>query len=59
MKVIYTKGSVRIETTVGTIEGDSMLHYYVAKLLGDGGIGVSQTVDDDGRTVLFTHPIEE
>ena len=61
MKIIFKGHHVCIESKIGTVEGDSMLHYHIAKLLWNNGDCTSDIVDDmkKTRTVILKYPVED
>ena len=59
MKIIFSEKGVKIESDKGIIDGDTLLHYHVAKTLIEAGKPVSDLVIKNDRTIVVKHPIEE
>lgn len=53
MKIIYARGQVKICSLFGEIEGSSLLHYLVAKILWDQGSNHKDITTKTERIIQF------
>jgi len=61
MKIIYEKDKVSIQSVLGEITGNSLLHYYVAKclLISFDGHNTKETQEGKQRIIFFETDIEK
>jgi len=52
MKILFDDDGVHIESPLGKIEGDSLLHFRVAVLLDESGKRISEKVTKSGRLIV-------
>ena len=59
MKITFDDYDVNIESKIGNIQGDDLLHNYIAKHFIETGKVISDTILGNQRIIEIEHEIED